>query len=216
MSVDTIQKTCGGTGKGYYVNVPTDQVFLDDISNKLLLTYTNLPEHITNYNFLLSQKKFMQIIQEGGQVKLHSNEWVNKCSGKGEIELIVDDGNSIKKYSYPYWFPYTVYTDVFPRLFPWANFIADDEYYEEIDEALWRELHCYYDKEEDEWIEVGDSFEEFRASLDPMRYIDHAGEVAEYMLVLSLNELGESFLKIDQYVSQPRSYAGTRPNEEGN
>ena len=46
----------------------------------------------------------MQIIQEGGQVKLHSNEWVNKCSGKGEIELIVDDGNSIKKYSYPYWF----------------------------------------------------------------------------------------------------------------
>lgn len=56
----------------------------------------------------------------------------------------------------------------------------------------------------------------FRASLDPMRYIDHAGEVAEYMLVLSLNELGESFLKIDQYVSQPRPYAGTRPNEEGN
>ena len=73
-----------------------------------------------------------------------------------------------------------------------------------------------FDKEEDEWIEVGDSFEEFRASLDPMRYIDHAGEVAEYMLVLSLNELGESFLKIDQYVSQPRPYAGTRPNEKGN
>lgn len=48
--------------KGYYVNVPTNQVFLDDISNKLLLSYTNLPEHMTNYNFLLSQKKFMQII----------------------------------------------------------------------------------------------------------------------------------------------------------
>lgn len=216
LTVDTIQKTCGGNGKGYYVNVPTNQVFLDDISNKLLLSYTNLPEHMTNYNFLLSQKKFMQIIQEGGQVRLHSTEWVNKCSGKGEIELIVDDGNSIKKYSYPYWFPYTLYTDVFPRLFPWANFTADDEYYEETDEALWRELHCYYDKEEDEWIEVGDSFEEFRASLNPMRYIDNAGEVAEYMLVLSLNELGEAFLKIDQYVSQPRPYVGTRPNEKGN
>lgn len=33
LSVDTIQKTCGGTGKGYYVNVPTDQVFLDDMPN---------------------------------------------------------------------------------------------------------------------------------------------------------------------------------------
>lgn len=78
----------------------------------------------------------------------------------------------------------------------------DKDYYEETDEALWRDLHCYYDKEEDE-------------SIDPMRYINHAGEVAEYMFVLSLNELGESFLKIDKYVSQPRPYAITRPNEEG-
>lgn len=157
----------------------------------------------------------MQIIQEGGKIRLHSTEWVNKCSGRGETELIVDDGNSTKKYVYPYWFPYTLYTDVFPRLFPWANFTADEEYYKETDEELWRALHCYYDKEGDEWIEVGDTFGEFRTSLNPMRYIDHAGEVAEYMLVLSLNDLGESFLKIDQYVSQPRPYVGTRPNEEG-
>lgn len=34
------------------------------------------------------------------------------------------------------------------------------------------DAHCYYDKEEDEWIEVGDSFEEFRASLDPMNRKD--------------------------------------------
>ena len=34
------------------------------------------------------------------------------------------------------------------------------------------------------------------------------------MLVLSLNQLGESFLNVDQYVSQPRPYAVTRPSEE--
>lgn len=110
-----------------------------------------------------------------------------------KTELIVDDGNTIKTYSYPYWFPYTLYTDVFPRLFPWANFSVDKDFYEETDEALWRELNCYYDKEDDEWVVVGDSFEEFRESLDSMRYIDHVGEVAEYMFTLSLNELGESF-----------------------
>ena len=214
LTTDTIQKTRGGTGKGYYINVPTRQVFLDDSSNNKLLSLTNLPEHMTNYNFLLSQKKFMQIIQEGGQVKLHSTEWVNKCSGRGDTELIVNDGKTTKKYSYPYWFPYTPYTDVFPRLFPWANFSADEEYYEESDEILWRELHCYYDKEDNEWIEVGNSFEEFRETLDPMRYIDCSGEVAEYMLVLSLNQLGESFLNVDQYVSQQRPYAVTRPSEE--
>ena len=68
------------------------------MSNEQLLSYTNLPEHVVNYNFLLSQKEFMQIIQDGGEVKLHSSEWVNKSSGKGETELIVDDGKSIKKY----------------------------------------------------------------------------------------------------------------------
>ena len=96
LNAKTIKKTCGGTGKGYYVHVPVNQEFLNEMSNTHLLTFTNLPEHMTNYNFLLSQKKFMQIIKAGGIVKLHSKEWVNKCSGRGEIELIVDDGNTIK------------------------------------------------------------------------------------------------------------------------
>ena len=204
--------TIESTEKGFIVRVPLNQVFLDNRSHEELLRYTNLPEHMTNYNFLLSQKKFMQIIKEGGIVKLHSEEWVNKCSGKGITELIVDDGNTITTYSYPYRFPYTLYTDVFPRLFPWANFSVDEDYYEETDEALWRELNCHYNKEDDEWIEVGEPFEEFRKSLDPMRYINHSDEVAEYMLVLSLNELGESFLRIDKYVSQPRPYSSIRPN----
>ena len=214
LTTETIEKTKGETGKGFYVRVPLTQVFLNDLSNEQLLSYTNLPEHVVNYNFLLSQKEFMQIIQDGGEVKLHSSEWVNKSSGKGETELIVDDGKSIKKYSYTYWFPYTPYTEVFPRLFPWANFSVDEEFYEESDEAIWRELHCYYDKEDDEWLVVGDSFEDFREKLDPMRSIDHYGEVAEYMLVLSLNDLGKSFLKVNEFVTKNQAYAETRPEGE--
>jgi len=207
----TIEKTKGGKGKGFFVKVPLTQVFLDDISNKKLISFTNLPEHITNYNFLLSQKEFMQIIQKGGEIKLHSQEWVNKSSGRGNVELIVNDGNSEKKYMYPYWFPFTPYTEVFPRLFPWADFSADEDFFEENDESLWRDDHCHYDNEEDEWHVVGDSFEEFRRKLGPMRSIDHAGEVAEYMMILSLNELGRSFLNVDKFVSQNLPYADTRP-----
>lgn len=156
----------------------------------------------------------MQIIHDGGKIRLHSTEWVNKSSGRGETELIVDDGKSIQKYLYPYWFPLTPYTMVFPRLFPWANFSADEDFFEEYDETLWREYHCYYDKEDDEWINVGDTFEEFRRKLDPMRSIDHSGEVAEYMLVLSLNELGRSFLNVDRFVAQNQSYIKARPKKE--
>lgn len=212
LTAETIEKTKGG--KGFLVKVPLNQVFLNDLSNEKLLSFTNLPQHITNYNFLLSQKKFMQIIHDGGKIRLHSTEWVNKSSGRGETELIVDDGKSIQKYSYPYWFPFTPYKMVFPRLFPWAYFSADEDFFEENDETLWREYHCYYDKEDDEWINVGDTFEEFRRKLDPMRSIDHLGEVAEYMLVLSLNELGRAFLNVDKFVSQNQPYIKARPKEE--
>lgn len=214
LTTETIERTSGGTGKGFFVKVPIKQVFLTAQSNEKLVSFTNLPQHITNYNFLLSQKKFMEIIRDGGEVELHSTEWVNKSSGKGNTELIVDDGKSIAKYLYPYWFPFTPYTEVFPRLFPWANFSADDDFFEESDMDLWRDLHCYYDEEDDEWVVVGDSFEEFRKKLSPMRSLDHSGEVAEYMMVLSLNELGKAFLEVDRFVSQSQPYAGTRPNGE--
>ena len=214
LTSETIQRTNGGKGNGFFVKVPMNQVFLSESSSQKLLSFTNLPQHITNYNFLLSQKKFMQIIQSGGEVKLHSTEWVNKSSGKGDTELIVNDGKSVQKYSYPYWFPFTPYTEVFPRLFPWAIFSADEEFFEENDMNLWREYHCYYDKEDGEWLVVGDTFEEFRKKLSPMRSIDHAGEVAEYMMILSLNELGKAFLNVDKFVSQNQPYASTRPNAE--
>lgn len=213
LTLETIEKTSGGQGKGFFVKVPIEQSFLNERSNNQLLSYTNLPEHITNYNFLLSQKEFMQIIQDGGNVKLHSEEWINKSSGRGKTELIVDDGNSIREYLYPYWFPFTPYTEVFPRLFPWANFSADEDYYEEYDETLWREYHCIYDKEEHEWLIVGDTFEEFRKKLNPMRSIDYSGEVAEYMLILSLNDLGKSFLTVNEFITQNQVYADTRPEK---
>lgn len=214
LTAETIEKTDGVKGKGYLVKVPLDQVFLDRPSNEMLLSFTNLPQHIKNYNFLLSQKKFMQIIQDGGEVKLHSTEWVNKSSGRGDTELIVNDGKSIRKYSYPYWFPYTPYNMVFPRLFPWAEFKADEDFFEEHDRDLWMQYRCYYDKEDVQWIVGGDTYEEFRRKLDPMRSIDHAGEVAEYMMRLNLNELGKAFLKIDEFVSKCQPYTDTKPKVE--
>lgn len=68
-------------------------------------------------------------------------------------------------------------------------------------------------READEWINIGESFDDYRRGLDPMRSIDHSGEVAEYMLKLSLNELGRSFLAVDNYVSQNHPYTNVRPKK---
>lgn len=161
LAAETIERPVNGAGKGFVVKVPLSQVFLDESSNKELLSYTNLPAHIVNYNFLLSQKRFMQIIQNGGEVKLHSTEWVNKSSGRGDTEFIVDDGKNIERYPYSYWFPYTPYEKVIPKLFPWADFSADEDFFEEQDESSWHEQECAYDNEEGTWVFVGEmSFEE--------------------------------------------------------
>lgn len=62
LTSETIERTKNGGGKGYFIRVPLTQVFLDDLSNKKLLSFTNLPEHITNYNFLLSQKNLCKLL----------------------------------------------------------------------------------------------------------------------------------------------------------
>ena len=97
LTSETIERTSEGKGKGFFVKIPVNQVFLNELSNKKLLSFTNLPQHIMNYNFLLSQKKFMQIIHDGGEVKLHSTEGINKSSGRGYTGLIVNDGTTIRK-----------------------------------------------------------------------------------------------------------------------
>lgn len=212
LSADTIKKV----GKGYRVDVPLSQAFLDESSHELLLNLKNLPRHMLNYNFLQSQKYFMQVIECGGVVKLHAKEWVNKTSGRGSIRLLVDedaDGSS-REYVYPYWFPFTSYSDVFRRLFPWADFEVDHDFYEDDDLESWHQYECYYDGESGEWLQVGDSFEVFRSaldSLDPMRSIDHAGEIAEFMMNLQLNDLGRSFLAVDDYLTQESLYSKARP-----
>lgn len=207
---ETIRKT----GKGYAVSVPKSQVFLDDESITELKHFSSLPEFIVNFNFLYSQLEFMKIIDSGGIVKLHATEWVNKSIGRGTIKLIVDNQDEIEEYNYPYWFPFALYTDVFKKLFPWAEFTADDEFYEDDDLQKWRVDNCNYDKETDKWECYGVSFSEFRKTLDPIRAIDHIGEVDEYMLILSLNELGRSFLYVENFISKPQSYADARPNKE--
>lgn len=214
LTSETIEKI----GKGYRIAVPQNQVFLDSNSNGILKEFTNLPNYITNYNFLLSQMIFMQIIERGGIVKLHSEDWVNKSAGIRSLKLIVNDGECEEEYYYPYSHYYCNHyvsgIEVFRRLFPWAEFFADEEYYEKTDYEQWkRSGNCYYNKEEDKWVTIGDSFEVFRKGLDPLREIDHYGELIEFKLIMRLNDLGKSFLTVDRYTSQPRPYSNVKPYE---
>jgi len=113
LTAETIERTNDGQGKSFFVKIPLTQVFLNDLSNEKLLSFTNLPQHIMNYNFLLSQKKFMQIIQDGGEIKLHSTEWVNKSSGRGDTGEIRKSVFLCKSRVYQY----DVWESMLPEIF---------------------------------------------------------------------------------------------------
>jgi hypothetical protein len=61
---------------------------------------------------------------------------------------------------------------------------------------------------------VADTFEEYRKKLDLMRSIDNGREVAEFMMVLSLNELGKAFLAVDEFLPKKRPYSGAMPADQ--
>ena len=91
-----------------------------------------------------------------------------------------------------------------------ADFSIDEEYYENSDYEQWLESENYYDDEEGKYFVIGDSFEEYRSSLPPIRGIDHCGEVSEFMLIMGLNDLGKSFLTVDRYTSMSRPYSNVK------
>lgn len=50
--------------------------------------------------------------------------------------------------------------------------------------------------------------------LSPMRYVNHSNEVAEYMMVLGLNNLGKSFLTTNAFISKKIPYSEARPEKD--
>lgn len=49
LTAETIERTNNGKGKGFLVKIPLTQVFLNELSNEKLLSFTNLPQHIWSY-----------------------------------------------------------------------------------------------------------------------------------------------------------------------
>ena len=101
------------------------------------------------------------------------------------------------------WWPHRRFwsdRDIFPKVFPWAEFSIDEEFYEEYDEQYFLLEYGIYDQEDEKYHVFGD-FGEHRNLLPNIRPYSCDGEVASYRLILELNEIGKAFLVIDKYLS---------------
>lgn len=168
-----------------------------ELDNKL----ENAVEELRNLNNTQSeyQKKLSTLAFAKGLMKLAKDEklivevreWINKCSGKGDfiIMTIDDTGETTELYCKTIMgFGVRPYEEVLPEVFPWANLVLDEDYYEMNGD----QEYIRYNKQQNK---------------DIYPYMNSVCEVDWYRFRPVLNDIGKSFLTLDSFLSEGRMYS---------
>lgn len=177
--------------KGWKINIPCDQ-YLEKSKDQLLDLANQQSEFERRWNTLVIAKKWMLETIKQGNLILEVEEWVNKSSGRGRFKLITKEANEKEKVIFDrelFGFGCRNYEQVIQEMFPWADVIVDEDYYEEnMDEE------CRYRKKYND------------TSLNIYPYANGAGEVDFYRLKLTLNRVGKSFVEMDNFLETGKFY----------
>jgi len=192
------------TGKrgGKKVLIPRSQVLDSESRSSLAKVAAGKPYELRVRRLRLALP-WMRMLESGRRILLEADEWVNKTSGRGDIQIIsVDDANEDRQ-ELGGWFIMVglrPYEDVLPSLVPWADVVLHEETYDDADRDAWEEECVRYDREGDRL--VSESFTDWQAKFDGVGlrpYKNSIGEVDHWRLELVLNDLGRGFLAVDEF-----------------
>jgi hypothetical protein len=149
----------------------------------------------------------MNLVANGECVYAEYEDWVNKSLSRTSIKLFCDSGSGYRELVIPqhYWAGHTSF-EILERFIPWADYEMDIDGYEEYMRGVY-EVECYggYDKE-DNTTYYTQSFDDWYEPPDGIVLVDQNGEVDTYRVILKLNDLGESFMKVADYLYDDRSF----------
>lgn len=198
VSRDTVETT----GKKWKLNVSKISIFDEpDRYLKALASLTQAEPYIRRLNRLRIDRHWIDLIEQGYEVRVAFDEWVNKSLDRYQVTISTDD----KKESWPtLYVPGSSIEGMLNHFFPWADFSLDMEAHEHGARGTWGSEcylgrdsetgHVYYSMPFDEWYTPPEE------SIVP---VSEDGETASYSLLLTLNEFGKSFLMIDKYLADP-------------
>ncbi len=200
ISRDTLVET--GTG-GWKVLVPQSQI-LDASAREPLRAATEGDPYELRLRELRLAKPWMDMLTAGTRLVVEFEEWGNKSSGRGSISIGVDREDGSDPEALATWHLLigpSNYTDAVPKLFAWADLSLHEETYDLADEDAY-ESECGFWDEDDHFYRQ--SYADWHAERhgDMIRpYANEQGEVDHFRLELTLNELGRSFLVVDQFAT---------------
>lgn len=184
------------TGKGWKVEIPLTKT-LNESSLDEFCKITQPPPYIKKLNKLRLEKKWMQLIDDGETVYIEFENWINKSLPRFEITIGCDSRSDIEDETWP-----TLYgemEEIIEHLLPWADYEMDIDAYEEAMQEEWHN-DCFIASDEDGEPIYSLTFDEWYTPPDEILPISNDGEVEGYKLILSLSNLGEAFLVIDEYL----------------
>ena len=185
------------------IKIPKNKV-LDKSSEKELTKIAESVDILTRkYNILKSSIKIMEKINISGYACLEYENWVNKNYSARNIQMNIFDSenNKIDSETWPFeLFPNINFKSSLEMMLPWAEIENQMSEGEIEDELLGRYCEDFglYD---DSYIDF-DDFEIWKESYyDKSDFypISKNEEVEKYELKLTLNDIGHSFLKINDY-----------------
>jgi hypothetical protein len=202
VSKDTIRRT----KKAYKIIIPKSNILNSENCNRLKRVYKlDIPAY--RLKRLLLDLEWMNLVSRRECVYAEFEDWVNKSFSRTSIKIFCDSGIDYKELVIPqhYWAGHTSF-EILKKFIPWADYEMDEDSYQEYMQGVYED-ECYagYDKEDDTTYYT-ESFDDWYEPHDGIVPVDQNGEVDTYRVILKLNELGKSFMKIADYLYDDRSF----------
>ncbi|MES9995937.1 DUF4365 domain-containing protein [Desulfovibrio aminophilus] len=160
--------------------------------------------YVQKFNRLILDKFWINLIADGEEVYIEFDDWVNKSLPRYQITIGCNSRKEIATQSWPMIYGIGEMHSAISYVLPWADFNKDeDAHINYMEEKYGNECFAHYDKEDDKayYTEPFDQWLERQEEPDQLTLCGDTGETMTYRSILSLNDLGKSFLVLDQYLN---------------
>lgn len=199
------QQTIESTGKHWKIAVPKQNSFSNaKFVLRAFAALTQPEPYVRRLNRLRIDRPWMELLDGDRDVYVEFDDWVNKSLPRFQLRISCDG----KTESWPMVYgPGMTIQDLLNHYLPWAYFSLDVDAHREGAESDWA-AQCYmYSDPETGTTHYSETFDEwYKQPTGNLVPVSSDGEIDTYRLVLSLNELGEAFLQVDDHLSEDEDF----------
>jgi hypothetical protein len=175
------------TSKRWKLTIPKSHQLESDYSKEKISQIALSNRESEKLMRLKFDKELMLFLEKGGKISVYTMEWLHKSLGRGPFKVILNPGEDeeiIRSWSTFY---HGTLLEVLQQYFPWAELSIDKEFYDDnFDQpSVYRMYNPNYVH-----------------TLQIYPYEVLSGEVGNYRVQLKLNQVGRSFLSMENYLNE--------------